>query len=353
MMALIGLLLSLDVVALTVFLSLAGGLSNPLSALYLVLIAWSTVVLSRAWTLGIAALCVAGFASLFLVPLSHSAHGQGAEDFAHHLQGMFLAFVISALLMTYFIGQVVATIADQRRRVEWLRKRGARDARLAAVTTLAAGAAHELGNPLGTIAIAAHKAALCLDRARADREVVADLQLIMLEVRRCRDILAKMRRPGGPGLPAGGTVRAEALELYLGRRFTGERGRRLALEGTDRHIAEGDCIGELNSSIGDLVDNALEASAPAQQVQVLAKAGSRWTTIKILDRGRGPEHLDLDKVGVPFFTTKPVGQGMGLGVFLARARVMHRGGRLSIGPRRGGGTRVLVRLPERGQRRAP
>ena len=66
---------------------------------------------------------------------------------------------------------------------------------------------------------------------------------------------------------------------------------------------------------------------------------------EIADRGAGIPAAVLDHVGEPFFTTKPAGQGMGLGVFLARAIVERVGGQLVIASGAGGGTTARVWLP--------
>ena len=66
----------------------------------------------------------------------------------------------------------------------------------------------------------------------------------------------------------------------------------------------------------------------------------------VQDRGRGIARADLDRVGEPFFTTKAPGQGMGLGLFLARAFAERHGGQLVIASEEGKGTRVTLELPK-------
>lgn len=84
--------------------------------------------------------------------------------------------------------KVTQAINHQREQIASLREASARNARPAAITTLAAGAAHELGSPLGTIAIAAHDARLALDAVPGAGAVAEDLRLIALEVDRCQEI---------------------------------------------------------------------------------------------------------------------------------------------------------------------
>jgi two-component system sensor histidine kinase RegB len=65
----------------------------------------------------------------------------------------------------------------------------------------------------------------------------------------------------------------------------------------------------------------------------------------VTDHGRGVARDDLDRVGEPFYTTKPPGQGMGLGLFLARAFAERYGGELTFASEEGKGTRVALSLP--------
>ena len=177
--------LVLDVVLLTVLLAGAGGASNPFTVLYLVHITLSAVVLSSWWTAAIAALSVAGFGLLFLFPAGAGAMNEHVRmghipgpGFDHHLRGMWIAFVVATALTAYFVFQFSRAIGLQREQIATLREASARSARLAALTTLAAGAAHELNNPLGTIAVASHEAALALAAHPACAAVREDLELI-------------------------------------------------------------------------------------------------------------------------------------------------------------------------------
>jgi two-component system sensor histidine kinase RegB len=100
-----------------------------------------------------------------------------------------------------------------------------------------------------------------------------------------------------------------------------------------------------------LVDNARQASPPGAPVKVRvatqgsARDGARRLVFEIADRGAGIPPELVARVGEPFFTTKPAGQGMGLGVFLARAIVERLGGGLSIRSAPGTGTTATLWLP--------
>jgi two-component system sensor histidine kinase RegB len=376
---LMGAALVLDIALLTVLLAASGGATNPFTVLYLVHITLSAVVLSARWTLVVAALSVGAFGLMVAFPLEtgagHMGHGDpyahlGAAEraahvamghippgqatpsaFDHHVQGMWIAFVLATLLTAFFVRRITLAIASQREQIASLRETSARNARLAAITTLAAGAAHELGSPLGTIAVAAHEANLGLAAGRGADAVGADLRQNLLEVESCQHILH----------PRAGRAAHDDHELELVspadlaeriRERLGDAGARVAIEivGDARVQTASE---RLVQSVVAMVKNGLDASAPPAPVSVAINAGAAELRIEIADKGSGIAGDDLARVGEPFFTTKQPGRGLGLGVFLARAFFESRGGTLSIESTPGHGTRTSMRLPrERAAREA-
>jgi len=100
----------------------------------------------------------------------------------------------------------------------------------------------------------------------------------------------------------------------------------------------------LARALRGLVRNALQASS----TPVTLRAETRGDTllVEVRDQGTGMTPEVLASVGEPFFTTKPPGQGMGLGVFLTRALCDRLGGRFELSSRLGEGTCVRVVLPQ-------
>ena len=138
--------LTLDTLLLTGLLLASGGASNPFSVLYLVYIALAAVVLRARWTWFLAGLSVVCYGLLFAAGRGASAHAaHGADDLGAHLQGMWVAFTVAAVLTAYFVVKLSTALERREEAMAEMRDRAARHERLAAVTTLAAGAAHELG----------------------------------------------------------------------------------------------------------------------------------------------------------------------------------------------------------------
>lgn len=335
-----------DTALLTVQLAALGGATNPFTVFYLVYITLSAVVLSARWTTVIAGLAIVGFGLLFLIPAEMHVHASGPPLLNAHLQGMWAAFVLAALLIAFFIRRVSRAIAAQREEIATLRENGARTARLASLATLAAGAAHELNSPLSTIAVAAHEASLRAKKPGDDGGAVArDLDLILAEVDRCQEILHQM---------AARSTDAEVVELTsvdgliakVQAQLGDDRARRLDIRVSgDPEAGLLVPMTQLVQSMFALIKNALEASEPDQRVEVAVHRDPRMLSITIEDHGEGIAPDALASVGEPFFTTKQPGAGLGLGVFLARAFFESRGGALSIASTPGVGTCATARWP--------
>jgi two-component system sensor histidine kinase RegB len=269
-------------------------------------------------------------------------HGGG---FGHHLQGKWAAFVLAAGLTAFFVRRVAIAIAAQREQIATLREQAERNSRLAALTTLAAGAAHELNSPLATIAVAAHEARLRLARSvdPTTPVVAGDLDLILQEVDRCQDILHQMAARADNAREVAAVKVADLAGKI--RDTLGDRSRRVDVELTgDSHELALPSLQTVQSVVA-LIKNALDASPADGRVSVAVDCEPASVRIAIADRGSGIPAEVLSKVGEPFFTTKQPGAGMGLGVFLARAFVQSLGGRLDIESTLGVGTRVVVQIP--------
>jgi two-component system, sensor histidine kinase RegB len=340
----VGGMLVFDTVLLTLLLALSGGPMNPFTVLYLVHITLAAVVLGGSWTLWIAALSVGSFALLFVAPKGFADPHAHAALMAHHLQGMWAAFTLAAALTAYFVRRIAATIAAQRERIAALREGAARNARLASLTTLAAGAAHELGTPLGTIAVAAHELELGLTRP-GDDEFREDVRLIAEEVERCHEILSHMGSRAGLEVALSRPIAETELKQRLFARFDTERARRIRISAASALSPIHAPVEELMHSLHALVKNGLDASRGNESVSLTLERGADGVRFVVEDAGCGMPASVLARAGEPFFTTKDPGRGLGLGLFLTRAFAESQGGDLSVESEPGRGTLAVLRLP--------
>jgi signal transduction histidine kinase len=101
----------------------------------------------------------------------------------------------------------------------------------------------------------------------------------------------------------------------------------------------------LNQAVGIVLTNAVQASAPGQQVRLELRADGDEVVIEVVDQGRGIPATDLDRVFDPFFTTKPVGEGTGLGLGIAHEILELHRGRIELDSTVGQGTSVRLVFP--------
>jgi two-component system, sensor histidine kinase RegB len=343
--------LLLDVLTLTGLLLTAGGAANPFSVFYLVHVALSALLLAprRAWL--VTALTSLAFASLFVLPSHvidpHAMHmHHGASSL--HLQGMWLAYSLAASFVVHFVSRVASSLQAREHELFELQRSAAITEKLASLSTLAAGAAHELGTPLGTIALVAKELELGLSQGRESAELSQDARLIRQEVARCRDILQRMAANAGEGageMP--GQVSIDGVEQSLSDTL-GSAGSRIAFEHSGEHSELVLPKRLLVQVLANLVRNAVDAQAESgtsEPIRVVSSVEAKRARFEIFDHGAGiPEHARA-RVGEPFFTTKAPGRGLGLGVFLARAFAEKMGGELTLVARPGGGTLARLTLP--------
>jgi two-component system sensor histidine kinase RegB len=337
--------MAIDVLLFSGLLYFTGGPVNPFSFLYLVPIALAAVTLPAVWTWMLVLLSLGCSAVLFTSSRPLPLVGDHKHHMDLHLRGMWLALGIAAAFIVYFLLRV-------RRALEASRLQAARQERLASLATLAAGAAHELATPLGTIAVVAKELEREIEaRGREEaRHAIEDVRLVRQQVERCREILGRMRADAGEAVGEGFDA-VPIAELVARAAATGEGGGaaarpacRLDLEIDDRLTAARLAVPPraMSQALGALVENARRASPPGAVVTVRVAPRGNQVSFAVTDRGAGIPPDVLKRVGEPFFTTRPVGQGMGLGVFLARTVAERLGGELLIASRPGETTATLV-----------
>ncbi|HTY64103.1 MAG TPA: ATP-binding protein [Acidobacteriota bacterium] len=343
----LGSILTLDTICLTALLALSGGPANPFSLLYLVQITLSAVVLSKEWTWALGILSIVGFGLLFPVHVRVSifeAH-HTTEGFSTHLIGMWIAFAAGAFLITIFIGKVSEALRKREQEVLSLQLQAARNERLSSIVTLAAGAAHELGTPLATIAIASRELETRNLQLSKDPDVAEDARLIRTEVQRCSQILHRMSARGGEPMGESRT-KVNFADFMDGLRSEFPPSERNQLQ----IIVAGDMEATIPADatrqvLTALVRNAVESSSDGRPISITAEIADARARFTVADSGSGMPPEILNRLGEPFFTTKAPGKGMGLGIFLARVFTERLGGNLVFESEIGRGTKALLELP--------
>jgi two-component system, sensor histidine kinase RegB len=337
-----------DVLLLTAILALSGGYSNPFSALYLVNVSLAAVLLESAGAWMMLGVSLALFGALFALEhlgVLHALSQLDAEEIsALHVQGMWVAFSVSAGLLVYIVQRVRRALTIVQQMLAEERSLSARKDKVASLATLAAGAAHELSTPLSTIAVVVKELQRLAERNAAPEETQEDLRLIRVQVDRCRDILHHMSAQAGENAGEPFVTMTLATWVETALQFAPERGRVVLESAIDLSAYEvrGPPRG-LARALRGLVKNALQASTEPVRLRVTLDV--RGARVDVVDAGHGMPAEILSRAGEPFFTTKIPGEGMGLGLFLTYTLAEQLGGSLELSSMPGRGTAATLRLP--------
>jgi two-component system sensor histidine kinase RegB len=337
-------LLGWDLIQLGVLLYFTGGLSNPFALLMLAPVAISATVLSRISTIalfGLGMVCVSALA-VWYQPLPWP--GGGLEFPWVYIAGLWVALGTGMLFIAIYLGRVTSESRRMSDALAASQAALAREQRLSAVGGLAAAAAHELGTPLGTIAVIAKEIARDLPK---DSPLAEDATILLAETARCRDILARLAaRPETDGgapfsrLPVSALLdataaphRREQVQLVVSANGTG---------GTDE--PQVNRRPEIVHGLGALIENA--AQFASTRVDIRAVWNAEFLEVSVDDDGPGFPIAVLDRLGEPYISTRSAeGDHMGLGVFIASTLLERTGARLEFSNRPEGGASVRVRWP--------
>ncbi|MEM8883353.1 MAG: HAMP domain-containing sensor histidine kinase [Planctomycetota bacterium] len=217
--------------------------------------------------------------------------------------------------------------------------------RLAEVGILAAGLAHELNNPIGSILLAARNASAAPDRAEEC------LDTIRRNALRCASVVRRV-------LDVARTDPGQRESLDLNEIVTAAMERTTDLAGDHHATIQLDLVAggapvhgsavELEQAIVNLISNAVESREGAH-VRLETATGPDASTLLIEDNGVGIPAELRDRVFEPFFTTRQEKGGTGLGLSLVRAIAHAHEGRIELEDRAGEGTRVRLTLPRPGE----
>jgi len=237
-------------------------------------------------------------------------------------------------------------------RVEERTREFVRAARLAGLGTMAAGVAHEINNPLASIASCAEGLERKLDAGGASRELQKEyLGIIAREAYRAHEITSKLLdfartdRGSHVRFAVPGLMREIAVLLEHRLRARGVRLETSCEEGTPE--VEGD-PSECKQVLLNLVHNAIDASPPEGVVRVSCRGERGELVLEVEDQGPGIPPGDIDRIFDPFFTTKPPGKGTGLGLAIVHRIVESHGGRIEV-ENASTGARFRVRMPAAGR----
>jgi two-component system sensor histidine kinase RegB len=343
--------LGFDAVQLGALLALTGGLDNPFCLLLVAPAVVAAVGLPLRQTLAVMAVEIATLAVLaFLSPPVAWFVANPSPVAWEHL-GILAAIAVGIVFTAGYAWQAAAEGARMELALAATEAVLAREQRLSALGGLAAAAAHELGTPLATIQVVAKE----LLRSSPENDPVAeDARLLMQQAERCRDILKNLaQRPETGDMVHARLGLAQFLEEIVDPyRAIGPKVS-TAVEGPQgEFIPDVQRLPEATHALASFVENA--ADFAVLEVLVTARFDEAHIEVEVRDDGPGFAPDILEKLGEPYVTSRPQGegsrshhQGMGLGFFIAKTLLERSGATVTFRNEREGGAVILTQWPRR------
>jgi putative nucleotidyltransferase with HDIG domain len=281
--------------------------------------------------------------------------GAGFQALLRNFESLALAAssAIERLLLETDLTSQTREMAEATRKMEESQRQLFHSHRLATVGRLAAGAAHEINNPLTIISLNLQ----LMERLLDQQDTVAlkeRLQVIAGQEERIAKIihdLMSFARPTQPKFASSSVADIVARVLsVLGDRIS------LTHITINNRLAAGlpkvmvDPL-QIEQIFMNLFINASQAMPTGGELSIEASPAGNHLEIRVSDTGKGIEPKNLNKIFDPFFTTKREGEGTGLGLAICHSIVEHNGGILRVQSQLDRGTTFIVSLPlDRGSR---
>jgi PAS domain S-box-containing protein len=218
--------------------------------------------------------------------------------------------------------------------------------KLAALGVMAGGIAHEIRNPL---AVCASAAQFLLEEKATEAFVQECAQKIVAGVQRASFIIENLLQFARPGAPEGmhGTNLAYVVANTVALVANEARLKKVSVL---QHIPETSVevngnVNMLEQVLMNLIFNAFKAMPDGGTLEIVLGAEENEAVLSISDSGCGIRKEDLDKIFDPFYTTRSVGEGTGLGLSLCYAIIRQHSGVIKVDSTEGKGTTVTLRLP--------
>jgi two-component system sensor histidine kinase RegB len=332
--------LLIDIGTLSALIFFSGGATNPLISLLLPPVAIAALCLPRRQVMlvGTTALVAYSLLMLYYLPLP-IANATRATQL--HLIGMWLTFSVSTLLIGWIILRMSQLIRQRDAELASAREQALRAERIMAMGTLAAGAAHELGTPLATMALIAGELAHDPQQTPAAR---ADLALLRQQIGICKDIITGLsRRAGAERLE---NTQNQPVDRWIDA--LRQKWHALRPEASSRLI-----VGSTGAAPGIVDDPRLEqallnllnngANVTRQPLEIRLTWDTQTIAIDIRDDGPGFPCAVLEVCGGEKLPSHE--GGCGIGLLLTRSAIEQLGGTLFLSNPDDGGALACLQLP--------
>jgi two-component system sensor histidine kinase RegB len=365
--------LTIDVLAIAAFMYLTGGASNPLIWVFLLPLIVTAIMLpqSYAWYMVVLTTSMYTILIAYNIPLpSIEPHMPNPAmlhpDMAHysmllnaqtlrsdrhyydlHMFGMWFGFVFSAGLVAFFVVELAKTLKIQERSLAIARENALRDERVISLGTLAASAAHDMGTPLGTIAIVAHELLQEYPQHRFP-DLHEKIDIVQDQVDRCKKALSVMSASAGEIRAESGRIMRvtayidDVINLWRTQKSTAKLNFFIDPDNVD----EAEIIAErtLTHALINILNNAADASGDNRKgIEFHATWDLRQIHIKIRDFGPGFPPEMVESAGKQPLLSKK--HGLGVGLFLTYSTISRLGGTIRLYNAEPNGACVEILLP--------
>ncbi|MGA0805749.1 MAG: ATP-binding protein [Pseudohongiellaceae bacterium] len=347
--------LLLDVAALSLLLYLSGGANNPFVSYFLVPVTIAAATLGWRYTAVLSALALGCYTVLLfhyqpldlLLPGEQDDHAAHVHDAAGnseaalnlHVIGMWFNFLVSAALIAWFVVRMAEEIRRQQERLSRYREETLRNEQILAIATQSAGTAHELGTPLGTMAVVLKDLQL---EHKDQPALLEDIRILQQQVETCRHALQQLARKGDFRNFQPETMPLQKFLQDLLEQWQLLRPEIFCTLTQQAGQAPGITVDlTLRQALINLLNNAGDASPSG--IALTASWSDRDWTLQVRDFGAGVMREIREQLGTSIVSTKP--DGMGVGLVLSQATITRFGGHVNLYPLEGQGTLTEIVLP--------
>ena len=225
--------------------------------------------------------------------------------------------------------------------------------KITTIMDLAAGVAHELGNPLNSINIHLQVLQKIFGRMGLDEmnkaKLERSLESCIKEVKRLDGIIVHFLKAIRPTIPDFKEINIRTIieeVLFLKEKELSSKKIKIKLDTTDYEpIIKGD-LEQIKQVFFNVIGNALDAVSDQSVIRIIISWENDSITIQIIDRGVGIKKENVSKVFEPYFTTKK--KGNGIGMMIVHRIMKNHGGEVGIDSKVGSGTIVTLKFPREG-----
>ncbi|NLT67953.1 MAG: HAMP domain-containing protein [Acidobacteria bacterium] len=220
-----------------------------------------------------------------------------------------------------------------------------RSDRLAVIGQLAAGVAHEINNPLGSILLFTR---LVAQQSPKEGQIHDNLVRIEKETKRCHSIVqnlldfARQRKPNVEQVDVNELL--DATIQFFERQFFFQNIEVVRRFDSKLQLIQADEL-QLQQVFMNLIINAVDAMDGKGLLTLETEDKVTNMEVRVSDTGCGIQPENLERIFDPFFTTKDVGRGTGLGLSVSYGIVQNHGGEIKVTSTPGSGSRFTVVLP--------